>query len=212
MAADDLFQNPPKPTGLVPGVDPAAVENVDMDQATPEEERQYVQIVKKAAQAIYADPKATADTLNDPRVPIHQAVGQRTAQLVMQIEKSAEDAGVKLSPDAMFQAGQDIVGMLLDLGIKAKILPLDPNSDQYQKIAGMALMEAEKVFGERVLADPVKGPQMTEQAGDMWARGIAEEVANGTASKDYLSMVNEQQANATPIGRAVRAGLMPGGK
>ena len=184
----DLF-----PTGTPPGADASVLEDIDETAVSPEEQREYDQIVNKAAEFIYKEPKKVLSAINNTDVPIHEAVGRVMANIGQAIEKSAEAAGQKLSPDTMFHAAGEIAAVILDLGIEAGILPLDPESDEYQKVLGMSMMEATKAFGERMIADPKKGPVYREDAENTWASRVAEEVAAGQADPRFVEMTKQRQ-------------------
>jgi len=195
----DLF-----PTGTPPGADASVLDDMDETAVSPEEQREYDQIVTKAAEFVYKAPEKVLAAINNTDVPIHQAVGRVMANIGQAIEKSAEAAGQKLSPDTMFHAGSEIAAVILDLGIEAGILPIDPESDEYQKILGMSLMEATKAFGERMIADPKKGPMYREDAENTWASRVAEEVSSGKADPRFVEMTKQKQG---PLAAGVHKAL-----
>lgn len=202
-----LFTQPGRPTGLPPGVDPAAVQDPGEEAVTPEEQKQYDQIVRFAANLIYKNPKQTLAAMNHADLPIHQAVGRHAATIAEVIEKTAKANKDQLDPDVFWHAGSEVIEMLMDLGVQAKAFPLDPESEQYQQEAAMALMEAEKIVGEKALKDPKQAQKLSAEAGDVWAWGIAKEVDAGQASPAYMKMVEQARQANSPVRAGVQAAL-----
>ena len=199
------------PSGAEPG-QPVADE-LDETAVSEQEQAQYTQIVSQVANTIYKQPEAILAAINNKGAPIHQQVGRLVAQLGMAIQQKAETAGDKLSPDVMFHAGDEIVGMVLDLAIQGGIVKLDPESEEYQKVHGMAMMEAEKAFGERILADPKKAPLAIDEAGNMWAQQVAGEVEAGTAAPEYVNsakQITQQRSGQSQVGQGVSQALRNG--
>lgn len=193
----DLF-----PTGTPPGADPNAMDELDETAVSPEEQREYNQVVTKAMETIYAAPSEWVGAINSRDQPIHAQVGRAVARLGKMIEGSAEAAGKKLSPDVMFHAAEEITAGLLDLGIEAGVVQIDPESDEYQQVLGMSLMEAAKTFGEDIIADPVRGPALSDEAGNVWAHRVAEEVEAGQADPGFTEMV--QTPVSAGVSKAIR--------
>lgn len=192
------------PTGTPPGADPGVLDTIDESAVSPGEQREYNQIVTKGAKFIYSNPEKVLAAINDTKVPIHQGVGRVLANIGTGIENSAKAAGVKLSPDVMFHAGNELAAVILDLGIESGILPLDPKSEEYQKILGMSLMEASKAFGERMISDPKKAPLYKEEAENAWAFRVSQEVAEGKADPRYLEMTQQRRG---PVAAGVNKAL-----
>lgn len=189
---------------------PTQPDPLDEEQVSPQEQAQYNQVVKHAATAIYKSPEAIVAALKEAETPIHVSAGRIAAQIGMAIEQKAEASGDKLSPDVMFHAGDEVIGMILDLGIKAGVVQVDPESEEYQKLAGMALMEASKAFGERILADPKQQPLATDEAGNVWAQQVAREVEAGTADPAFMQTAQGTIARRTggsPVAQGVNQAL-----
>lgn len=208
-ASSDLFEEV-RPTGLRLGEDPAEVAARGEDYVSPEEQAQYERIVKNAGRFIYANPKKIVAALNQNDMPVHKAVGRVAANMAQMIEQSAAKGGEKLNPDTLWHAGSEVIEMLMDLGVQAKVFPLDPESERYQQEAAMAFMEAEKIIGEGMLKDPEKGTQYADEAGDVWAWQVAQEVDRGEADPAYQTMVDNYRQNNDPITKGVRSALGPG--
>jgi hypothetical protein len=203
----DLFNRPGYPTGLPPGVDAASLQDPGEEAVTPEEQQQYDKIVRFAAQLIYKNPRQTLAAMNQADLPIHQAVGRHAANIAQVIENTAKANKEQLDPDVLWHAGSEVIEMLMDLGVQAKAFPLDPESEQYQQEAAMALMEAEKAVGERALKDPKKGRAISAEASDVWAWNIAKEVDSGQASPQYTQMVEQSRQANSPVRAGVQAAL-----
>ncbi len=176
----------PDDLNLFPESANAEPETVDETAVSEEEQAQYSQIIKQVASVVYKAPRDFVAAMSNPDEPIHVQVGRIAAQLGTAIEQKAEASGAKLGPDVMFHAGDEVVGILLDLAIQGGAIKLDPESEQYQKVHGMSMMEAEKAFGERMLADPKKAPMAVDEAGNMWAQQIAAEVEDGSADPAFM--------------------------
>jgi hypothetical protein len=207
--SSDLFDNPIHPTGLPAGVNPEDVQQQSETDVSPEEQKQYDQIVRFAAGLIYKNPKQTLASLNQNDMPIHKAVGRVGAQIAQVIEDSAAAKGDKLDPTTFWHAGSEIISMLMDLGTQAKVFQLDPESDRYQHESAMAMMEAEKIVGEKTLQDKKLGPQVSAEAQDAWSWNIAKEVDGGQASPEYMKQVEAYKKANDPITAGVRRALGP---
>lgn len=209
----NLFDAPPTPTGLPPGVTPEQADATVTDESvSPEEQAQYDQFVTKAAKFIYAQPEKVVASLNDKGKAVHEVVGRVAAQIANAVQDSAKAAGATISPDVLWHGGTEIVEILMDLGTQAKVLPLDQESDEYQQVAAMSLMEAEKIYGEKFLReDPKRAALAKEEAADQWAHGIAQEVDAGQADPRYLEQVQQMRQSADPVAAGVKRALGGGG-
>lgn len=203
-----------KQEGSVPelfpsGQEPGQPQQDPMDETSvsPEEQAQYTQVIKQAGNALYNDPKAVIAAINHTDQPIHEQVGRLVAQIGIAIEQKARAAGDEISPDVLFHAGDEVVGMVLDLAIQAKIIQLDPESDEYQKVHGLCMMEAEKVIGDRLLKDPQKAELAKDEAGNEWARRIGEEVDSGQADPEFVKMAEQEQLRRNPVAEGVGRAL-----
>ncbi len=204
----DLF-DPRKPTGLPIGQDPATTRVMGEEEVSPEEQAEYDQIVRAAATLIYKNPRKTLESMNFDDLPVHQAVGRTAAKIGEAVEASAAAAGKKLNPDVIWHAGSEVIEMLMDLGTQSKVFTLDPEGEEYQQEAAMALMEAEKLLGEKALRDPKKAAKLSAEASDAWAWNIAKEVDGGQASPEYTKMVDAHRQANDPITAGVRRALGP---
>lgn len=193
--------------GGLPDLFPANNEPDPLDETavSEQEQGQYTQLVKHAATMLYNAPEAVVAAMSDQKTQIHESAGRIVAQLGMAIEQKANASGDKVGADVMFHAGDEIVGMVLDLAIQGGILKVDPESEDYQKIHGLTLMEAEKAFGERMLADPKKGPVAVDEAGNLWAQQIGREVDAGTADPAFMEQAQGMMAQRS--GNPVRDGV-----
>lgn len=197
----------PDDLNLFPVSAEQAAEPEDETAVSPEEQAQYTQVIKQVASVIYKTPRDFVAAMSRPDEPVHVQVGRIAAQLGMAIEQKAKASGQELNPDVMFHAGDEVVGMLLDLAIKGGAVKLDPESEQYQKVHGLSMMEAEKAFGERMLADPKKAPLAIDEAGNAWAQGIASEVEDGSADPEFMKAAQGIIARRSGEPGSVREGV-----
>jgi len=207
MDEGNLFDNLPHPTGLPPGVTQEQADATVTDESvSPAEQGQYDQIVNKAARFIYGNPEKVVASLNQKDLPAHEAIGRVVAQVMKMVESSAKAAGEKLSPDVMFAAGEEVTQAVMEVGTASKVLPLNPDAPEYEKIGAMAMMEAAKVFGDEMLQSP-KAQEYSESAGNQWAHNIAQEVDQGVADPRYMEQVQTMRNEADPVAAGVRRAL-----
>lgn len=144
-----------------------------MQQASPEEQEQYERFVTRAIQLIYADETLPAilDTLRteDPKMGLATAA----VSVISRVASMADQAGTKLSPDVVMEAGGTILEDLANLATKAGIhdFESDPDSlegaffealDQFRGV----LTEAGEINQEAAAADMEKLVAM-DQAGEL---------------------------------------------
>lgn len=199
--------------------------------ASPEEQQDLHQLMVKAGTMIHgrASRDAVLDSLHQPNLTVAQSVGHTAASILMAInDQKKATTQQPIDNDVLNEAAKHLIPELMDLGISAGIFPIKPpagdnlqpgvGSDPYNKTMRMALLEATKVYGESLLRQP-NAPQLTEAAGNMWALGVRQEMANGTADPKYKAMVQQKGAGAPspslmpPAGGAAPppAGAPPGG-
>jgi len=206
----------PRPR-LIPGTD---AQSGDVP-ASRGEEADLRQAVTKALYMIHGRQSrdAVLSSMHNPNETISQAVGRTAAHILMTVEdqKKASGAG-PIDHEVLKEAASYVLPELLQVGISAGLFNLRPpageadgapapaatdeasgpgvGTDAYNKVLRMAMLEATKVYGEKQLQGP-NAKQLTEQAQNDWARGVAQEVQDGTASPQYMKMVGragQQQA------------------
>lgn len=172
-----------------PGVDP-----LDEEAPTPEEQQFYDTFVNKAMEFIHSPKsgRAVLKHLNQTDLSVPEAVGRTTAMIAKNIVQSAKMGNVKVPPEAVFNAGQEIVEELFELGSRARIFPIDwPEEDadnltpEQQQMTQDAYAMAAQYYGEDLLKGPDADSLKTE-AQDEVLRQVQNEVKAGTASPDFM--------------------------
>lgn len=172
---EELFnQQHPAPTGKMPGQP-----EFNEEEASPEEQAQYDQFVNLALNFMAKSPDKVAASMNDKSRPVHENVGAMAVQIGEMVLGSAKSGGVEPSGEILHAAGAEIVEHLMELGDAAGIWPFEQSDDQYDEEQSMALLHAAKVAGEALLQSPQYDDAMKEEAGNMLARGVADEVQRG---------------------------------
>jgi type III secretion system FlhB-like substrate exporter len=210
----------PAPTGRMPDEGPA-IDPLDEEATTPEEQQFYDTFMNKAIEFIHG-PKSSRDVLkhlNQKDMSVPEAVGRTTAMIAKNIVQSAKLAEVKVSPDAIFGAGQEIVEELLELGSRAGIFPIDwPEDDkaelspEQEKMAQDAFATAAQFYGQDLLKSP-EGEALSREAQSEVLRQVQSEVKSGRASPDF--MVTNGDSVEGGVKRALIAsngGRMPNGQ
>lgn len=199
----------------------AAIDPLDEEATTPEEQQFYDTFMNKAIEFIHGpkSSRAVLKHLNQKDMSVPEAVGRTTAMIAKNIVQSAKIAEVKVSPDAIFGAGQEIVEELLELGSRAGIFPIDwPEDDkaeltpEQEKMAQDAFATAAQFYGEDLLKSP-EGEALSRQAQDEVLRQVQSEVKSGRASPDF--MVTNGDSVEGGVKRALIAsngGRMPNGQ
>lgn len=122
MADEEL---PPEvaPNGVEDLSNEEAQDNADgVDQATPEEQAQYEQIVAQAMNLIYGETVTTAilKMLQGEGDPI-EGLAQTASTVILRTLQSGDQAGVKFSGDVVLNAGTEIFEDLANLSKEAGI-------------------------------------------------------------------------------------------
>jgi hypothetical protein len=184
----------PAPTGRMPDQGPD-IDPLDEEAVKPEEQEFYDTFMNKAIEFIHG-PKSSRQVLqhlNQPDLSVTEAVGRTTAMIAKNIVESAKMAKVKVSPEAVFGAGQEIVEELLELGSRAGIFPIDwPTEDgedsltpEQQKMAQDAFATAAQYYGQDLLKSP-EGESLSREAQSEVLRQVRSEVKSGKASPDFM--------------------------
>jgi hypothetical protein len=206
---------PAGPTGadvrpqLIPGGAPPDGAEV---AASPGEQAELDQVVNKALFMIHGR-KSRADTvkmLHDPNRSVAEVVGNAAFRILSTIsDQKNASTREPVSESVLEEAASYVVPELLEVGIAAGLFPIDPpdpgaeevgaGNAEFDKQVQLALLEAVKAYGESELRSD-RGPRRTEEAQNEWARGIAQEVQNGTADPEYMQVA--RSALAPPGGEA----------
>lgn len=209
----------PAPTGRMP--DDPGVDPLDEEAVTPEEQQFYDVFVNKAMEFIHG-PKSSRQVLqhlNQKDLSVPEAVGRTTAMIAKNIIQSAKIAEQKVSPEAVFSAGQEIVEELLDIGTRARVLPIEwPEEDgedalgpEQQQLAQDSLTFAAQYYGQDLLKSEDAESVKQEAQGEV-LRQVQREVKAGVANPDF--MVTNGNTVEGGVKRAIMAnngGRMPHG-
>lgn len=214
---DEVVQ--PAPTGRMPDQGPD-IDPLDEEAVTPEEQQFYDIYMDKAMEFIHG-PKSSRQVLqhlNQKDMSVPEAVGRTTAMIAKNIVQSAKIANVKVNPDAVFGASQEIVEELLDLGTRAGIFPIDwPEEDadnltpEQEKLSQDSLAMAAQYYGEDLLKSP-EGASISQDAQTEVLRQVQNEGKAGTADPNF--MVTNSNTVEGGVKRAIMAsngGRMPNG-
>jgi hypothetical protein len=210
----------PAPTGRMPDQAPPT-DPLDEEAASPEEQEFYDTFMNKALEYIHG-PKSSRQVLkhmNQPDLSVQEAVGRTTAMIAKNIVESAKMAKVKVIPEAVFNAGQEIVEELFELGSRARVFPIEwPTEDgednltpEQQKLAQDAYAHAAQYYGQELLQSP-DAESLKAEAQDEVLRQVQDEVKAGKASPDF--MVTDGSSVEGGVKRALissNGGRMPHG-
>lgn len=210
----------PRPTGAGPNGDVPSVDPAEDEDVSPEEQGQYEQFVTRALQFIHG-PKsrdAVIDHLNQPDLSVPEAVGRTSAFVVMRVNELAKAGGAKLSPDVVFHAGQEIVEELMEVGARAKILPIEwPEEDSEEAMSPETIQLVEQAFAigaheyGKHFVQTEEGQAVAGEAGDFYARQVAKEADAGTLHPDFGQQASPREVGPrrdTPVAQGVRRALV----
>jgi len=199
-----------------PDIDP-----LDEESVSPEEQEFYDTYMTKALQFIHG-PKSSRQVLkhlNQKDMSVTEAVGRTTAMIAKNIVQSAQIAGQKVNPDAVFGASQEVVEELLELGSRAGIFPIDwPTEDadnlspEQEKMAQDSLAYAAQVYGNELLKSD-EGAAVSKDAQNEVLRQVQNETKAGKANPDFA--VTNGDTVEGGVKRAIMAnngGRMPHGE
>lgn len=213
---DEVVQ--PAPTGRMPDQGPQ-IDPLDEEAVSPEEQQFYDAYLTKALQFIHG-PKSSRQVLqhlNQKDLSVTEAVGRTTAMIAKNIIQSAQIAGQKVSPDAVFGASQEVVEELLELGSRAGVFPIDwPTEDtedslspEQEKMAQDAFAYAAQVYGTDLLKSE-EGEGISRDAQNEVLRQVSKETKAGVADPSF--MVTDGGSVEGGVKRAIMAkngGQMP---
>lgn len=185
---------------LIPGTDQTEGEV----PASPQDEADLSQVIDKALLMIHGRKARDQilKSLHDPNGTVAEVVGRLTVQILMTIsDQKVAGGSQKLSEDMLQEAAGYIVPELMKVGCAAGIFPFDdPDSDEpgagtdeFDKQVKMAMLEAVKYYGEKVLKQP-DAQQRSDEASTQWAAGVAQEVDNGTADPKFVQAMQKPGA------------------
>ena len=144
---------PRDPDAITPtGANEQGLTEDDEIQATPEEQAQYEQAIDIARKMIIGEKAKTKEIvkkMNNPRRPVHEAVGDVVAQIGGVIINSMESAGETADPSLMLMAAEDyLIPTLFEVGEIAGVIPKMSPEDE-QKEMQLTLLHAQSVYGNK---------------------------------------------------------------
>jgi hypothetical protein len=199
MTMEVMQQEAAVPGAVKPRLIPGSDEQGEI-AASPEEEAVLDQVVSKAMTMIHGRKSrdAVIQSLHNPREEVAAVVGRVGANILMAVsEQKGVATGVPVDPEILREAAGYVIPELMQVGVAAGIFPFEAPDDDAEEVGAgttefdqqsrLAMLEAVKVYGESQLRQP--GSQAkSEAAGDEWARGISQEVQDGTADSQYMAV------------------------
>lgn len=196
----DAPRQPITATGLPPGTDPAVLEQEPSEQATPEEQAIYDQMVTRLGKFVWSEKNVqkVLSQINQSDKEVYETVGRAAYQLVKAEAEKAKAAGEKMSTEIGVAVAADyVIPWLFEIGEAAKVIPKMEQAQEQEQM-GMALMEATRLHGESLLSSP-KGSQLSAQAQDYYAEHVAKEADAGQVDPGF-----QQALRPSPIAAGVR--------
>lgn len=233
QAATDQQQNAPVPQDQAAGSeqDPRAVGTVQQRQqaqmkandndpttpvaATPMEQAQYTQLVNRFVLMI-SDPRPSPSghspceqaiqMMNNPSVPLPQAIGFATAQQIFILHHGAKVQGHSYEPDVMFHAADECVASMYLLGLARGLFkgmpPYKPQpaGQPYPfepaevNVIGHAKLYTVQKFGAMLQQNGEIQLTERKQAVDFWQQQIQREIKSGEVDQSLIEkMQNDGQ-------------------
>lgn len=167
QAADQVAQSaqtgPPPPQSMPMGAGMGAVQENPLtapeEQASPEEQKQYQDLFNRVMAMVNDTREANGQPsvaesivklLGTKDKPAHQAVGTTAGMVMLQMIDMAKRNGVEYDPRVVQEVGMDLVIELLDIAKGSgaiKNLP-DEDSEEFQKLVELSVLEGAKIYGE----------------------------------------------------------------
>jgi hypothetical protein len=192
----------------------ATVSDQDGQQATPEEQAAYEQVVNNATRVIGGENgtepnKQILEMLGGTDNPV-QNLASTAVAVVVSVEVSAQQSGFDIPDDALMAAGEDIVGMLADMAEAAGV------HDYAQEEVDGAYYMALDMYREMNPTGRIDPDQLKQEFGTIVEADRAGQLANlipGIASvlgKGQSEQGQQPPPQAQPAAGATPRGLMGG--
>jgi hypothetical protein len=183
-----------------------------MQQATPEEQAQYDQIVGSAFNMVYDDkmlPKIvkTLEGGGDPKAGLARAA----SLVVLKIVESAEKSGKQLAPDVLFHAGTEIFEDLANLSSEAGIHNFAENPDDLEGAYFLALDQIRVEMQETGKLSPEMAGGDMAALQEMNATGELENMMISLAQRDDQSRGEQAPGQKEQPQPGSRGGLIQQG-
>jgi hypothetical protein len=188
-------------------------ETEDDTQVSPEEQKQYDDLVVRAKLFIndprpplnskgHPVPGAKAprdviiDHLNVPGQNAADSVGRTTAQVMWILYTNAKRQGYPYSPDVLYHGADEVMSDLYQIAVAAKLIknPPAPDSQEEQHFLGLAKLSACKFFGQNLIDT---GQSNQKEAQQYYLDQIKREGESGALDKwDPSQQFTPQQLSA----------------
>lgn len=190
----------PPDTAMQQPADAPAAPMGPPEQATPEEQSQYDQIVANAMKLVYDDKTmpAVVEMLAGDGDPI-EGLARTAAMVIGRVTESAAQAGVPLDAVVAFHAGTEIFEDLADLSKEADIKDFTQSPDDLEAAYFRALDLSRKMLQDSGRLTPEAADADMQKLSEMDASGQLEQVLMGLAERDAGGAATEPQ----------QRGLMP---
>jgi len=132
-----------------------------------------------------------------------EAIGGTTAEIIMMIKNNAKRQGVEYPSESLLGGGMEVAQLLMDLARDGGIFPDIPENEddpQYEDLATKALLEAVRVYGERMLQT---GQVNQQEYSQMLTEMMEEEAALGELDDWDPSQLMNPEAMHNLINRGV---------
>jgi len=135
------------------------------EQASPEEQAQYNDIVVGAMHMLYNDINTVKDIARKIQSEsqskgLANAIGQQTATILLSVVRGLKQKNVQIDPDVVTHAGVEVLSEVGEIVVNAGGLP----NDQYDKVMQEAGYEATRFYGDQELKAGEITPEMQQQA------------------------------------------------
>ena len=161
------------------------------EQATPQEQAQYDDIVTGGMAILYQTPDMASNVAKRLRDEskdkgIANAIGQQAATIMLAVTGGLKQQGAHPDPDVVLNAGVEILTEIAEIALAVKLM----TNDQYDKVIEEASYEATRFYGEKELAAGGISPETQKEA----QRVVSENVPK---DKGSLAGMTQQQPQAS---------------
>ena len=161
------------------------------EQATPQEQAQYDDIVTGGMAILYQTPDMASNVAKRLRDEskdkgIANAIGQQAATIMLAVTGGLKQQGANPDPDVVLNAGVEILTEIAEIALAVKLM----TNDQYDKVIEEASYEATRFYGEKELAAGGISPETQKEA----QRVVSENVPK---DKGSLAGMTQQQPQAS---------------
>lgn len=177
-----------RPSGVMPGQDPNAVDDV--------EQQDYDRFVSAGIKVING-PAANQliQAMNDKEQPVPAAAGKVLAQIVETVKNTFDNTEQPVSEDVLLHGSEELAEELINLGNAAGIWNI--GDDQIEDVVTRTMMEGAKVIGDDIIA---KGNPLREEAKRFMTDQIENEMASGQVPEQLKQNLLSQSVRSSMAG------------